>query len=63
MAQFGGASLRTWMARERMHFHRLWLDEQERLRQEAEMARAAEKRRRRKAAITAWKRIVEQAVE
>ena len=63
MAQFDGASLRTWMARERMHFYRQYLDELERLRLEAATARAAERRRREKRAVARWKRIVEQMVE
>ena len=63
MAQFGDVSLRTWMVRERMHFHRLLLDEQERLRQEAAIARAAERRRRQREVGAAWRRLVEQMME
>ena len=60
MAQFGEQSLPTAMARERMHFYRMWLEEEEeRRRFEAEIERARLARAKRRAMVAAWKRFVE----
>ena len=63
MAQFGEQSLRTAMTRERMHFHRTWLEEEERRRREAEIERARLARAKRRAMVAAWKRFVEKMLE
>ena len=63
MAQFGEQSRRTAMARERMHFYRMWLEEEERRRFEAEIERARLARAKRTAMVAAWKRFVEKMFE
>lgn len=63
MAQFGGEPLRAWLFREKMHFHRLAMEERQREAQEREVQRAEAARARRKAIWAEWRRLVERLLE
>ena len=58
MAHFGEQSLRTAIARERMHFHQLAYQARQEELQEALLWRARAARRKQRALLAAWQRFV-----
>ena len=58
MAHCGDQSLRTAIARERMHFHQLAYAARQKELEEAERVRAKAARRKHRALLAAWQRFV-----